>query len=48
MLVQGKVKRGKVKKGKKVLPVDFKFKGGPSEEDEPGNPNDYIAQVPSP
>ena len=45
MLVQGN-KRGKVKKKvKMVLPVDFKFKDGPSEEEEPGGINHRSAQA---
>ena len=36
VLVQGN-KRCKIKKEKKVLPIDIKFKNGPSDEEEPGN-----------
>ena len=35
-LAQG-VKKDKVRRGKTVLPIDFKFKDGPSEEEEPGD-----------
>ena len=36
MLAQG-IRKDKVRKAKKVLFVDFKFKDGPGEEDEPGD-----------
>ena len=31
------IKKDKVRRGKMVLPIDFKFKDGPSEEEEPGD-----------
>lgn len=45
VLVQGKAKKGKVKRGKLVLPVDFTFKHRPSEEEEPGSINHHSAQA---
>ena len=39
------IQRDRVRKGKKVLPVDFKFEDGPCEEDEPGDVISRVAQA---